>query len=174
MFLALFGLEIMIFLNHAYLTFECSTLLLEEDRFTVISMWSGKECGWSEIKVNASPKDQHWHCSAQRLQLSTEGLISAFVVVQCLSGMMMKASIFVWQWHWWRECVSDLRLGEAYPERGEREPKQLLVQPGCTPSIPSPLLHWTPPLYRLLPKCFRIHFNTHLYYSIWHTSHLLL
>ena len=131
----------MIFLCHAYLTFECSTLLLEEDRLPVISMWSAKECGWSEIKVNASPKDQHWHCSAQRLQLSTEGLISAFVVVQCLSGMMMKASIFVWQWHWWRECASDLRSGEAYPERGEREPEQLLVQPGCPPSIPSPLLH---------------------------------
>ena len=85
----------MIFLCHAYLTFECSTLLLEEDRLTVISMWSAKECGWSEIKVNASPKDQHWHCSAQRLQLSTEGLLSAFVVVPCLSGMMMKASILL-------------------------------------------------------------------------------
>ena len=84
----------MIFLCHAYLTFECSTLLLEEDRLTVISMWSAKECGWSEIKVNASPKDQHWHCSAQRLQLSTEGLLSAFVLLRCLSGMMMNASIF--------------------------------------------------------------------------------
>ena len=59
MFLALFGLEIMIFLCYAYLTFECLTLLLEEDRLPVISMWSAKECGWSEIKVNASPKDQH-------------------------------------------------------------------------------------------------------------------
>ena len=73
-----------------------------------------------------------------------------------------KPPFFVWQWHWWRECVSDLRLGEAYPERGEREPKQLLVQPGCTPSIPSPLLHWTPPLYRLLPKWFRIDSKTNL------------
>ena len=165
----------MIFLCHAYLTFECSTLLLEEDRLTVISMWSAKECGWSEIKVNASPKDQHWHCSAQRLQLSTKGLLSAFVVVPCLSGRMMKASILCLAMTLMkRMCVWPQIGGSLSREGGRGSQSSSLFNQDALP--PSPPLCFTE-LHRSIGfylNGFELTPKQICYNNISHTNHFLL